>query len=86
MFAFVRPQVDGGDRALEQLGDAGGQAGRGPSQREDRAIMGGVGLDVEDPQARYGAQRLGQAADDVQTTPFADVGNTFDGRHDDDQL
>ena len=81
VLAFMGAQVDGGNRAFEQLGNARRQGGGRSRQREHRAVVRGIRLDVEDPQAGDRAQRVGQAGDDVAATPFADVGDTFDGRH-----
>ena len=52
MFALVRAQVDVGKRALEQHRNAGGQRRGVAGQREDRAVVRGVGLHVEHAQAR----------------------------------
>ena len=56
--------------------------GRGVAgQREDRAVVRRIGLHVEHAQAGHGAQRVGELVDDVRTTPFADIRNTFDDGH-----
>jgi len=81
MFALVGAQVDGGNRALEQFGHTGREGFGRAGQREDRAVMVGVGLHVEHAQAGDRAQRVGQGGDHFGPAAFADVGNAFNGRH-----
>ena len=81
MLALVGAQVNGSDCAFKQLGDALAHCLGRAGEREDRAVMGGVRLDVEYAQARHGAQGVGQRVNNVCATSFADVGDTFDGRH-----
>ena len=57
------------------------QRRRVAGQREDRAVVRGVGLHVEHAQPGHRLERSGHLLDDVGTAAFTDVGNTFDHGH-----
>ena len=78
MLAVVRAQIEIGDRALDErehrLLDANGIAG----EREHRAVVRGVGGEVEEADARHPPDRVGHGRDDLGPPALADVRDTLD--------
>ena len=84
MLAAMTIQIDLLGRALHRaegrLHHRLGLAG----EREDRAVVIGVHLVVEEHDARRGGDRLEEGLDDLTTTTFGKIGNAFDdARHQD---
>jgi ubiquinone/menaquinone biosynthesis C-methylase UbiE len=79
MRSFVRPQVD----PLHRNGDAGeervGKLALRADEREDRAVVVGVGVHVEQPRVRR--QRIADRVDGRPVATFAEVGNRLEGQH-----
>ena len=78
MFALVVVEVDelfGHPRAAEcRLDDQFGRAGKG----DDSAVVVGVGLAIEQPDAWDNGDGFDDAVDDLRAAAFAEVGDAFD--------
>ena len=81
MLAPVLPQVDGVERDGKERQRRRLDRRRVAGQREDGAVVGGVGRMVEQANARRLPDGLREALDDVGAAALADVGDRFDDRH-----
>ena len=72
-----RVAVGRGNELLEGVAHGTGGSGQG----EDRAVVRGVGGEVEPPYAGDAGDRLGQSLHDFGTPSLADIGHAFDDRH-----
>jgi hypothetical protein len=58
---------------LDRLGSA--------DERDDRAVRGGAGIDVQEHRARTGRDLGGDRVDDGAVASFAEIGDAFDELH-----
>src|ERR1022692_2410888 len=80
MLARMLPQVDRGDRFLEERVHGSDDGVRFTGEAEDRAIVRGVRLDIQ--QTNTGRpDAIGAPVEHGGPPPFADIRNTLDQRH-----
>ncbi len=73
------PQVDPLDRDVDAGDERVAELVLGADEREHRAVVVGVGVDVEQPRVRR--QRVADRVDRRLVAPFAEVGNRLERQH-----
>ena len=81
MDAFVVGQVDFGQRGCVEREETGAEVPGLAREGQDGTVVVGIGMEVEQPDARRRGDRSGQPGHHLGAAAFAHVGDAFQRRH-----